>query len=418
MKLQKHSSVSSFAKVLFGTVGVVLLGVILFIIYVAVQRNTELRSQAHEDGTEYKVWDFKNGLQGWYCSILQCTIVNNYLHITKGVAGPIPSGMMVSAPRFGSAVENLSLSLVIPDNGLKRIEISIKVLPKTEAVGIPVILPTVGQSGAQQGKTADTYACSSQTDCPEGYQCGLENICGKGTFCPQWVLQFFRRRTRHCIPQSGKSIVGPVRHPATTIPVTVSYGVQDQKTGTVKEGIIKNITVPVTGKFETVSGNFAELAPFILMGIAIQIQNGTEADISRIRISGQRIVRPPVATHSATWRPDRPMPTPNISQCWSKVILQNGKYYWPDPLRGKTQVATVIVPQVLTPLAGNEEEQYHMWVNRGRPNLSVCGATPTPPTPTYPPLMCTPPACRSGEVFYCSGNCPGGCGTTCVTPTP
>jgi hypothetical protein len=48
--------------------------------------------------------------------------------------------------------------------------------------------------------------------------------------------------------------------------------------------------------------------------------------------------------------------------------------------------------------------------------------TPTPrmPTPlvTVPQIQCTPPACRPGEVFYCPGKCPGGCGTICVTPTP
>jgi hypothetical protein len=33
--------------------------------------------------------------------------------------------------------------------------------------------------------------------------------------------------------------------------------------------------------------------------------------------------------------------------------------------------------------------------------------------------MCTPPACAAGEFYACpSGDCPGGCGTVCVTPTP
>ena len=36
-----------------------------------------------------------------------------------------------------------------------------------------------------------------------------------------------------------------------------------------------------------------------------------------------------------------------------------------------------------------------------------------------PVLMCTPPACAAGELYACpSGDCPGGCGTVCVTPTP
>jgi hypothetical protein len=32
--------------------------------------------------------------------------------------------------------------------------------------------------------------------------------------------------------------------------------------------------------------------------------------------------------------------------------------------------------------------------------------------------VCTPPACKPGEVYYCPGFCPGGCGTQCATPTP
>ena len=45
---------------------------------------------------------------------------------------------------------------------------------------------------------------------------------------------------------------------------------------------------------------------------------------------------------------------------------------------------------------------------------------PTPDhTPTDTPFpMCTPPACKSDEEYYCEGECPGGCGTTCATPTP
>jgi hypothetical protein len=40
------------------------------------------------------------------------------------------------------------------------------------------------------------------------------------------------------------------------------------------------------------------------------------------------------------------------------------------------------------------------------------------PSTATPILMCTPPLCEEGEVYYCPGDCPGGCGTECVTPTP
>jgi hypothetical protein len=41
-------------------------------------------------------------------------------------------------------------------------------------------------------------------------------------------------------------------------------------------------------------------------------------------------------------------------------------------------------------------------------------------TPATPIIMCTPPLCAIGtnEVYFCSGTCPGGCGTTCATFTP
>jgi len=48
--------------------------------------------------------------------------------------------------------------------------------------------------------------------------------------------------------------------------------------------------------------------------------------------------------------------------------------------------------------------------------------TPLPtgtPYPTYTPFpVCTPPPCTADEVYYCPGECPGGCGTQCATPTP
>jgi hypothetical protein len=59
------------------------------------------------------------------------------------------------------------------------------------------------------------------------------------------------------------------------------------------------------------------------------------------------------------------------------------------------------------------------------PSRSPATATssPSPLAPTATPsntpiVMCTPPACKTGEVYYCQGDCPGGCGTQCATPTP
>lgn len=53
--------------------------------------------------------------------------------------------------------------------------------------------------------------------------------------------------------------------------------------------------------------------------------------------------------------------------------------------------------------------------------MATSEPTPTiaPPIAETPALMCTPPACAADEFYACpSGDCPGGCGTVCVTPTP
>jgi len=44
--------------------------------------------------------------------------------------------------------------------------------------------------------------------------------------------------------------------------------------------------------------------------------------------------------------------------------------------------------------------------------------TPVRPFDVTPVPVCTPPLCRTGEVYHCPGQCPGGCGTQCATVTP
>jgi hypothetical protein len=53
------------------------------------------------------------------------------------------------------------------------------------------------------------------------------------------------------------------------------------------------------------------------------------------------------------------------------------------------------------------------------PTVSPTLLPTSTPTPTSTPfVVCTPPACKTDEVYYCEGDCPGGCGTQCATPTP
>ncbi|MBP7692580.1 MAG: hypothetical protein KA764_11710 [Anaerolineales bacterium] len=84
--------------------------------------------------------------------------------------------------------------------------------------------------------------------------------------------------------------------------------------------------------------------------------------------------------------------------------------------------ATATPPPVLmcTPPPCLAGEVYHCPNGDCPGGCGTTCATPTPGglTPTYPPPMCTPPACWSGEVYFCAGECLGGCGTTCATRTP
>ena len=98
----------------------------------------------------------------------------------------------------------------------------------------------------------------------------------------------------------------------------------------------------------------------------------------------------------------------------------------PRAIRRTTANPTATPYVMCTPPACKNDEVYYC------PGecLGGCGTTcvtPTapPPTPTFTPeptytpyVMCTPPACQADEVYYCPGECLGGCGTTCATPTP
>jgi hypothetical protein len=56
--------------------------------------------------------------------------------------------------------------------------------------------------------------------------------------------------------------------------------------------------------------------------------------------------------------------------------------------------------------------------SQATPAVTAIPATFPPENGETPIIMCTPPLCEANEVFFCEGDCPGGCGTTCVTITP
>lgn len=71
-----------------------------------------------------------------------------------------------------------------------------------------------------------------------------------------------------------------------------------------------------------------------------------------------------------------------------------------------------------TDARGNREESpVKHYVKLTLLTLVLAACVPASPTPTLLPA-CTPPPCQPGEIYYCPGDCPGGCGTLCVTPTP
>jgi hypothetical protein len=74
------------------------------------------------------------------------------------------------------------------------------------------------------------------------------------------------------------------------------------------------------------------------------------------------------------------------------------------------------IPVVCTPPLCEEDEVYYC----GGECPGGCGvrcATPTVISAEEPRPVCTPPPCAEDEVYYCPGECPGGCGIQCATPT-
>ncbi len=107
--------------------------------------------------------------------------------------------------------------------------------------------------------------------------------------------------------------------------------------------------------------------------------------------------------------------------------------------RASTNPTTTPYVMCTPPACASDEIYYCPGECPGGCGTTCVTPTAEPPTPTFTPtntseptstqtpeltitptpfVMCTPPACRSDEMYYCPGECLGGCGTTCVTPTP
>lgn len=69
-------------------------------------------------------------------------------------------------------------------------------------------------------------------------------------------------------------------------------------------------------------------------------------------------------------------------------------------------------PTTAAPASG--EEAYPSESTSGAAEAAYPAITVT----ATPAPVCTPPACAEDEVYHCSGDCPGGCGTVCATVTP
>ncbi len=82
---------------------------------------------------------------------------------------------------------------------------------------------------------------------------------------------------------------------------------------------------------------------------------------------------------------------------------------------GPSPIPTATPAKIRIPIPTVTAEKVHIPV----PTVTPTQVPPPTPIPTATPvIMCTPPLCNEGEVYYCEGDCPGGCGVRCATPTP
>lgn len=88
-------------------------------------------------------------------------------------------------------------------------------------------------------------------------------------------------------------------------------------------------------------------------------------------------------------------------------------------------VQSTRIANLSTQVAGQEDVNQSQWELISHLATQMPYAldliTPVPGDVTITPTpfpKCTPPSCEAGEVYHCPDECPGGCGTTCATPTP
>jgi hypothetical protein len=103
-------------------------------------------------------------------------------------------------------------------------------------------------------------------------------------------------------------------------------------------------------------------------------------------------------------------------------------------LEGTLASQGTLLAQLVTDAAAQEQNDRSQWdaisqLSTQMP-LALGLVTPIPPGTTIMPTIleniesptpyavCTPPACAPDEMYFCPGECLGGCGTTCATATP
>ena len=80
----------------------------------------------------------------------------------------------------------------------------------------------------------------------------------------------------------------------------------------------------------------------------------------------------------------RRVPTPATGpQCYDKVLLSAGGYYWSDACRGRTTMG--LCAQVLMKLSDDEVVTYKKWVALGKPAIPGCSTVSRTPVPTWRP---------------------------------
>ena len=260
----------------------------------------------------------------------------------------------------------------------------------------PTARPTIGPTS--QPTSEPVIACGPNGSCPAGYSCVTpqppQSDCVEkpGVRCPQLMPAMPR-----CVKNPE-----PTVKPAYDLSKCWSL-VTTSGTGNTMKYFWPTSCKGIVGGSTTLCK-----ATKIALTSAEIIQYKAWVKAGKPALASCRVSRPtPVPSPSLrptikptaypTIRPTtQPTPKPigyDPSKCWSRVVTQNGTYFWPDGCRGVITEGLACA-QAMGPLSSTEIAQYKAWISAGKPALASCSVQPTSrptiaPTPTVAPKPST-----------------------------